>query len=84
MDWRKIRSTIQAAGDGIFEQMNMTHPALGNIAGEFMSLNEDYVLNHQYKDETYKTIDILQTGFSKNQKRFLERLKLQMEDSDAE
>ena len=48
---------------------------LGNIAGEFMALNEGYVLNHSGEEETNMTVDILQAGFSTNQKRFLERLR---------
>lgn len=75
MNRLEIRRTIQAAGTEFFEQMYAASPELGYIAGEFMSLNEDYVLNHQEIDETYATLDILQTGYTKNQKNFLKRLE---------
>jgi len=74
MNRLEIRRAIQSAGDEFFERMWAENHELGNIAGEFMSLNGEYVLNHQDEDETQKTIDILKTGYTKNQKRFLERL----------
>jgi hypothetical protein len=80
MNYLEIRRILQTAGNEFFEKMWAANCELGNIAGEFMRLNEEYVLNHQGIDETYGTLDILQTGFSNNQKNFLERLKLQMED----
>lgn len=84
MNYLEIRRTIQSAGNEFFEKMRAANCELGNIAGEFMSLNEEYVLNHQENNETHGTLDILQTGFSKNQKNFLERLRCQMETPNAE
>ena len=78
-----IRRTIQSAGDEFFEQMYAANSELGNIAGEFMSLNEQYVLNHRGTNETYATLDILKTGFTKNQKKFLERLKSQLQEENT-
>ena len=75
----EIRQTIQSAGNEFFEKMYATNFELCNISGEFMSLNESYVLLHQDLHETFKTREILKTGFSINQKKFLNRLKQQME-----
>lgn len=74
----EIRRKIQAAGNDFFEQMYAENFELSNIAGEFMALNENYVLLHKGLEETFKTVDILKTGFSKNQKQFLERLREQL------
>ena len=82
MNRLEIRRTIQTAGNEFFERMYATNFELCNIAGEFMSLNENYVLLHQDLEETYKTVDILKTGFTKNQKRFLERLKKQLQGTE--
>lgn len=79
MNYLKIRRILHAAGNEFFEKMRAANCELGNIAGEFMRLNEEYVLNHQGIGETYATLDILHTGFTKNQKNFLERLRCQME-----
>ena len=84
MNYLEIRQIIQSAGNEFFEKMCAANYELGNIAGEFMHLNEEYVLNHQGINETYGTLDIMQTGFTKNQKNFLERLRCQMEKPNAE
>jgi hypothetical protein len=80
MDRLEIKRAIKSTAADFHNQMYGAHPELGNIAGEFMSLNVDYVLLHQGVDETYRTLHILQTGFSNNQKKYLEQLKLQMEE----
>lgn len=80
MNYLEIRRIIQSAGNEFFEQMYAANSELGNIAGEFMSLNEQYVLNHQGPNETYGTLDILKTGYTKNQKKFLERLEKQLQE----
>ena len=75
----EIRRTTQTAGNEFFEKMYATNFELCNIAGESMSLNESYVLLHQDLHETFKTREILKTGFSINQKMFLERLHKQLQ-----
>jgi hypothetical protein len=80
MNYLETRRIIQAAGNEFFEDMYATNTELGNIAGEFMRLNEEYVLNNQGINETYGTVDILHTGFTNNQRKFLVRLKRQMEE----
>jgi hypothetical protein len=74
MNRLEIKRAIQSAGDEFSERMWTENHELGNIAWEFMGLNVEYVINHQGEDETYGTLDILKTGYTKNQKRFLERL----------
>ena len=71
----EVRRVINEGGNVFLEIMHNTNEELGNIAGEFMSLNEEYVLNYHNEEETNKTGDILRTGFTTNQKRFLERLR---------
>lgn len=71
----KIRKAINKAGNEFFESMYNANEELGYAAGEFMALNEEYVLNHNDEQETHSTRDILRTGFTMNQKRFLERLR---------
>jgi hypothetical protein len=71
----EIRRIINEVGNVFFELMYNTNEELGNIAGEFMSLNEEYVLNYHGKEEANQTVNILRTGFTTNQKRFLERLR---------
>ena len=71
----KIRSVINKNGEHYFESLWNINKDLGNVAGTFMELNEEYVLNHNDEEQTFKTLDILRTGFTDNQKRFLERLK---------
>ena len=70
----KIREIINIAGNEFFENLYNLNEDLGNIAGEFMALNEGYVLDHYGEESTNKTVDILRSGFSTNQRRFLERL----------
>ena len=77
----KTRQTINEAGHEFFESIYNTSKELGHIAGEFMALNEEYVLNHCGEEETNGTVDILRTGFTTNQKRFLERLCVTLEKS---
>jgi len=75
MDKRlKIRQDINIAGNEFFKNLYNLNNDLGYVAGEIMALNEDYVLNHYGEEETNQTVDILRTGFSTNQRRFLERL----------
>ena len=67
----EIRRTINKAGHDFFENMHNANKELGYIAGEFMALNEEYVLNHQGEEETNATVDILRDGFTTNQKSVL-------------
>lgn len=71
----KIRLAINKNGEHYFKSLWNINKDLGNIAGTFMELNEEYVLNHNDEEQTFKTLDILRTGFTDNQRRFLERLK---------
>ena len=70
----EVRRTINEVGHEFFERMHNTNKELGYIAGEFMALNEEYVLNHSGEEETNVTVDILRSGFTTNQKSVLERL----------
>lgn len=70
----EVRRQITKAGHYFKEQMDDLNHDLGDIAGEFMSVNEEYVLNHVGHHATRKTPDILRTGFTENQKLFLENL----------
>ena len=74
IDQIEIRRTIHNAGFGFRDQMDALNKDLGNVAGEFMSLNEEYVWNHLGWQKTRKTLDILHTGYTENQKLFLERV----------
>ena len=80
----ETRRIINEAGTIFFELMHNTNEELGNLAGEFMSLNEEYVLNHYGEEETNNTVNILRTGFTTNQKRFLERLRYTIFGVDEE
>ena len=71
----RIRLIINKNGEHYFESLWDINEDLGNIAGIFMELNEEYVLNHNDEEQTFKTLDILRMGFTDNQKRFLKRLK---------
>lgn len=84
MDYITIRQTIQETGAEFFEQIYATNFDLANIAGEFMSLNEGYVILHQDIHETQKTHDILKTGFTSDQKRFLIRLRKRLGGTNVE
>ena len=79
----EARRTINKAGHEFFESMWNANKDLGYIAGEFMALNEDYVLNHSGEEETNATVDILRMGFTMNQKEFLERLRVIVVDGGA-
>ena len=70
----EIRRTINEVGHDFFKSMWNTNRELGYIASEFMALNEEYVLNHYGEEETNATVKILRSGFTANQKVFLERL----------
>ena len=83
-----IKKTIHSAGLPTFREMNEVHHELGSVASKFMDMNPEYVLNHLDSDypmmfappdavtsETQKAKDILETGFTKNQMRLLNRLK---------
>lgn len=80
MNQLEIKRTIRKAGHDFFERMYAANSELGNIAGEFLASNRDYVLLHQGTDETYRTLHIIETGFSKNQKKYLERLEKQLQE----
>ena len=71
----ETRRTINGAGRALLKNMYGINKDIGFIAGEFMALNEEYVLNHSGEEETNGTVDILQTGFTTNQKDVLERLR---------
>lgn len=73
IDQIEIRRTIHNVGFRFRDQMDVLNKDLGNIAGEFMSLNEEYVWNHLGRQKTRKTLEILNTGYTENQKLFLER-----------
>jgi len=57
---------------------------LMNLAGELMLRNEDYVLNHSGEQETYRTLNIMETGFTVNQKQMLERLRDQLQQREIQ
>lgn len=71
----EVRRAINKAGHEFFKSIYNANKDLGFIAGEFMALNEEYVLNHSGEEETNATVDILQSGFTTNQKSTLERLR---------
>jgi len=71
----EIRRAINKAGHEFFKSVWNVNKDLSYIAGEFMTLNEEYVLNHQGEEETNATVDILRSGFTTNQKDVLERLR---------
>ena len=65
-----LRKKIHAAGNEFFESLSDIKD-LQYVAGEFMSKNEDWCILYP---NTYGYIDITKTGFTQNQKSFLERL----------
>lgn len=71
----KVRRQVQKSGNNFFEMLGDADDDLQDIAGEFMSMNEEYVLNHQGINETARTLDILKRGYSKNQLRLLSRMR---------
>ena len=77
MQRNQIRKTIQDAGRVFYK--SLPEGSLRWIAGEIMALNEDYVLNHSGKNATGNTDLILRDGFTKNQKKFLKKIKEAME-----
>jgi len=78
-----IRRQISEAGGGFFESLGEVDTHLQDIAGLFMAANEDYVLNHCGDRETNGTVDILQNGFTKNQKRMIERLRDRLQQQEG-
>ena len=78
----ETRRTINGAGRALLKNMYGINKDIGFIAGEFMALNEEYVLNHSGEEETNGTVDILQTGFTTNQKDVLERLRKTITDEE--
>lgn len=70
----QVKHKISEVGTEFFKSVGDVDDQLMNIAGEFMALNVEYVLNHIDEDETNKTVDILRNGFTQNQKAFLKRL----------
>ena len=68
MDRIEIRKTIKKGGFDFYKSLP---EQLKNIAGEFMSLNEDYVLNNQ-DDMTIGAHSILKRGFTQNQEALLQ------------
>jgi hypothetical protein len=71
----KVRRQIQKSGNNFFEMLGDADDDLQDMAGEFMRMNEEYVLNHQGTNETFRTRDILKRGYSKNQLRLLSRMR---------
>ena len=65
----EIRRKIHMAGNEFYQSIK--DRIVQNIAGEFMGLNEEYVLNHQDENETYGTQNILANGFTTNQRRWI-------------
>jgi hypothetical protein len=78
----ETRRTINGAGRTLLKNIYGINKDIGFIAGEFMALNEEYVLNHSGEEETNGTVDILQTGFTTNQKDVLERLRKTITDEE--
>jgi hypothetical protein len=78
----ETRRTINGAGRTLLKNIYGINKDIGFIAGEFMALNEEYVLNHSGEEETNGTVDILQTGFTTNQKDILERLRKTITDEE--
>jgi len=60
MDRIEIRKSIKNGGFDFYKSLP---DQLKNIAGEFMALNEDYVLNNQM---TIGAHSILKRGFTQN------------------
>jgi plasmid maintenance system antidote protein VapI len=65
-----IRRSIHRGGEQFYKSFSDIDD-LQNIAGEFMSLNEDWCVLYP---GTYGYEDRINTGFSQNQKHFLERI----------
>jgi hypothetical protein len=78
-----IRRQISEAGGGFFESLGEVDTSLQDIAGTFMAVNEDYVLNHSGERETNGTVEILRNGFTTNQKRMIERLRERLQQQEA-
>jgi hypothetical protein len=65
-----LRKLIHTSGEPFYQSLADIDD-LQNIAGEFMSLNEDWCILYP---KTYGYDDRTKTGFSQNQKAFLERV----------
>ena len=70
----EIRKKIQMAGNRLYESIE--NRVLQNIAGELMAKNEDFVLNNK---DTFGAVDILNRGFTTNQRKWLKELDKKLE-----
>ena len=75
-----IRKTIQRAGKELFNSLS-SFPEFQYIVGELMAGNEEYVLHNQDEKETIKTQEIIESGFSLNQRRFIGRLRDRLQET---
>jgi len=71
----EIRKKIQSMGKAIYESIK--NEDLKYLAGELMSKNEDWVLNHR---DTEGAEIILRQGFSDNQLIFIKNLQNKLEN----
>jgi len=71
----EIRKIISEKGFGFYDELGTKSKNLQYIAGEFMALNEDYVINNK---NNIGTSTILNTGFTQNQKILLLELKKEL------
>lgn len=71
----EIRRIIKEKGFGFYLKLSESSKNLQYIAGEFMALNEDYVILHK---DNIGTSTILHTGFTENQKILLLELKKEL------
>ena len=62
------RRAIQANGAWM---LNELPEVMKDLVGDIMALNEEYCLNHP---NTYGEAEIWDTGFSTNQKKWIERI----------
>lgn len=68
-----LRAAIQMAGKPFRDSLQ--NKTAKYVAGEFMELNIEYVQNRQGDNETIGAESILKTGFTANQKQFLEDIE---------
>lgn len=71
----EIRRIIKECGFEFYIKLSKTSKNLQYIAGEFMALNEDYVMNNK---NNIGTSTILHTGFTENQKILLLELEKEL------
>ena len=62
------RRAIQGNGEWM---LNNVPTIMQDLVADIMALNEEWCLNHP---DTYGEAEIWDTGFSKNQKKFIERI----------